>query len=106
MIPAHPVFAGMNRALVNALGYDCTVALPGGAVTVKVKARAPSADIMADSGHGRPAVAARMTDALFVESDVPGLAEGTVVTIAGEDWVVRMPLPDGRGKVRCDLERA
>ncbi len=105
-IPPHPVFADMNRAIVDALGFDCTVALPSGTVTVKVKARAPSGTLFADGGAGQPGATGRLTDAVFVESDVPGLADGAIVTIGGANWVVRSPLPDGRGKVRCDLEAA
>lgn len=105
MFPAHGVFGALNRAIVGALGFECTVALPSGAATVMVKARAPSGALFGDAGHGRPGASGRLTDAVFVESDVPGLADGTIVTIAGEDWIARSPLPDGRGKVRCDLER-
>lgn len=105
-IPAHGLFGPLNRAIVNVLGLDCVIVLPGGTVTVKVKARMPGGNLAADGGFGRPGVQGLLTDALFTEADVPGLADGTVLTLGGQDWIVRSPLPDGRGKVRCDLEKA
>lgn len=105
-LPPHPLFAPMNAAIVDAFGYECSVALPGGAVNVKVKARAPSSDLFGDGGPGEPAATGRVNDAVFVEADVPGLAEDTQVTISGTVWLVKSPLPDGRGKIRCELELA
>lgn len=101
-LPAHPVFAAMNRATTDVLGEPVTVALPGGDAVVRARFRGLPAVAFGEVAQAEMAEP-RIT---FVAADVPGLADGTLVTIAGTGWTVRDPMPDGRGKISASLEAA
>ena len=69
--------------------------------------RAPWSELAAASGDSSPGVKGKRVPASFAEADVPGLRNGDRVTIGVEGivWRVREPEPDGRGMIRCYLER-
>jgi hypothetical protein len=104
----HPVFARLPGAFTQRLGYPVLVA-PGGQAEREVRAivRAPFAELAGRSGDSAPGVKGRRVPASFIEADVPGLRNGDAVRAeaGGPVWRVREPEPDGRGMVRCELER-
>jgi hypothetical protein len=106
-IAPHPVFGGMPGAFLDALGTTVTVKI-GAAAPKAVRAivRAPAGQIAGEAGYSAPGATGRIVTASFAESDVAGLSEGDLVTIGGVGWLVKEPLPDGRGMMRCELERA
>ena len=105
-IPAHPVFGAMPDAFLDALGDECIVTIGGVSKTVRGILRAPHEQIVPDAGYGEPGVNGARPRASFAEADVPGLKNGDRVTHAGVTWKICEPLPDGRGMVRCELERS
>lgn len=106
-IGVHEVFGGIPEAFLEAFGADCLVTI-GAAAPVAVRGilRAPHGQIAPDAGFEEPGVDGSRPTASFAEADVPGLADGHTVVHAGVTWTIRNPLPDGRGMVRCELERA
>lgn len=107
-VPRHPVFARMPVAFTGALGYAVTVSPAGGAArVVQAIVRASYAELAGQTGMGSPGIKGRRVPASFVEDDVPGLRDGDAVTVVngGPIWRVREPEADGRGMVRCELER-
>lgn len=108
-IPVHPVFGGMPDAFLDALGEDgaqITIAGVPLAEPVRVVARGPFGAIAPDAGYGEGGVNGMTPTASFAEGDVPGLKDGDRMVFKGVTWIIREPLPDGRGMVRCQLERA
>ncbi len=106
-IRPHGVFADMPGAFTDALG-DPVMVSPGGAAARCVRAvvRAPAGQPAGPVGKSAPGVIARMITASFAELDVPGLRDGDITVIGGVTFRVREPMPDGRGMVRCELERS
>lgn len=109
MIPAHGVFRHLPDAFTRSLGYLVSVA-PGGAAPRQVRAivRASMAEMAGVSGDAAPGVKGKRVPASFAEADVPGVRNGDVVTVVegGAVWRIREPEADGRGMVRCELERS
>lgn len=109
MIPTHRVFRHLPAAFTRTLGYLVHVSVAGQAPRqVRVIVRAPMAELAGTSGDASPGVKGRRVPASFAEADVPGLRNGDEVSVVegGPVWLVREPEPDGRGMVRCELERA
>lgn len=106
--PIHPVFRRLPAAFAARLGYPVLVA-PGGQAARWVRAivRAPVAELAGRSGDSAPQVKGRRVPASFPEAEVPGLRNGDVVRAeeGAPIWRVRSPESDGRGMVRCELER-
>ncbi|MFC6490899.1 head-tail joining protein [Nitratireductor sp. GCM10026969] len=108
-IPPHPVFGDMPDAFLDALGEGGADVTIGGVPLpepVRVIARGPFGAIAPDAGYGEPGVNGMTPKASFAEVDVPGLKDGDTMVFKGVAWKIREPLPDGRGMVRCELERA
>ncbi|WP_420798717.1 head-tail joining protein [Nitratireductor pacificus] len=106
-IPPHPVFADMPGAFLDAFGVSCEVTISGVPLASPVRAivRGPSGEVITGSGYGEPGLNGMTPRVSFAVVDVPGLKDGDRMVLGGVTWVVREPLPDGRGMVRCELER-
>ncbi|WP_265518966.1 head-tail joining protein [Nitratireductor luteus] len=107
-IPPHPVFGAMPNAFLSTLGEECEltiggVPLPG---PIRVIARGPFGSVAPDSGYGESGVSGMRPKASFAETDVPGLKDGDTMVFKGVTWKICQPEPDGRGMVRCELEKA
>ncbi len=107
-IPAHPVFIDMPDAFLDALGEEGELTIGGVGLPAPVRAvvRGPFGEVVAGGGFGEPGVNGMSPKVSFVEADVPGLKDGDRFIFKGVAWIVREPMPDGRGIVRCELERA
>ncbi|WP_274426750.1 head-tail joining protein [Chelativorans sp. YIM 93263] len=108
-VPPHPVFGHMPGAFLDALGEDGARVTIGGVElpdSVRVIARGPFGEVVPNAGYGEGGVNGMTPKASFFEGDVPGLKDGDTMTFKGETWKIREPLPDGRGMVRCELEKA
>jgi len=107
-IPPHPVFTGMPAAFLDALGETGEVTIGGVPLDdpVRVIIRGPFGEVAGGAGYGEPGVNGMTPRASFAETDVPNISDGDKLTFRGVTWTVREPLPDGRGMVRCELERA
>lgn len=105
----HDVFADLPGAFTGALGYPVTVSPAGGAARrVRAIIRAPMAELAGGFGEASRGVKGKRVPASFAAADVPGLRKGDPVVIVdgGPAWLVRDPEPDGRGMIRCELERS
>lgn len=108
-IPPHPVFAHMPNAFLDALGEGGAQLTIGGVPLpepVRVIARGPFGEIASAAGYGEPGVNGMTPKVSFHETDVPGLKDGDTMVFKGVTWKICEPLPDGRGMVRCELEKA
>lgn len=108
MIPNHPAFADMPEAFLDALGTPVIVTIGGNPPkALRAIVRGPWAQIAAAGGYSAAGATGRMVTVSFAETDVPGIVENaTRVNVGGGEWLVKEPLPDGRGMVRAELELA
>ncbi len=106
-IPAHPVFADMPDAFLDAFGETGELTIGGIPLPQPVRAivRGPFGGVVDGGGYGEPGVNGMSPRASFAEADVPGLSDDDRFTFMGVTWIIREPSADGRGMVRCELER-
>lgn len=100
------IFNGMAAIFVDTFGEGDLVPYTHGATTVSVRAIFDDPTMLMDDGPGPAKVIAVPKLHCDVDDLPSGFGQGDSVTVRGTVYVVRAPLPDGRGMVVMELERA